>query len=93
MSKSTFVSGFKPPDKKWKEMKDVWESCKNAGVTIPPEVEEFFEYGSPNAAGVEVDLDTSDCVREYLGEDEYGYDILIDKLPKDVKIVRVYTAC
>ena len=95
MSMSTHVIGFKPPDDIWKKMKAVWESCQEAGVEPPEKVSIFFDYEPPDEAGVEIserDLEKAGAIREYREEMRDGYEILIDKLPKDVKIIRVYNS-
>lgn len=91
MSMSTHVVGFKPADSKWKQMKAIWDACDKAKVSVPKEVLNFFEGVYPDdQPGMEVKI--NDAVVEYNAEARNGYDIDITKLPKDVKIVRVYNA-
>lgn len=88
MSMSTYVLGFKPVDKKWQEMKAVWDACRAAKVEIPKDVDIFFNYKAPDNAGVEIELHK--IAKEW--QDEHGgrsgLEIDITKLPKDVKIIR-----
>lgn len=80
------VIGFKPPDEKWEKMKAVWDSCDKADMPQPAEVLEFFNYETPDDMGVEVDLDEE----EWSDENRQGFQIHLDKIPKDVKIIRFY---
>lgn len=95
MSMSTHAIGFKPPDAKWKKMKKAWDACNEAGVDPPKEVDDFFDGESPDDSGVEVSEDTLEkcgALSEFKGDMVDGWEIHIDKLPKDVKIVRVYNS-
>jgi len=97
MSMSTHVVGFRPPDEKWKKMKAVWEACKKADMDPPEEVQDFFEYEGPDDQGVEVReeaLRKAGAISQWEDKDgsASGYEIDVTKLPKDVKIVRVYNS-
>lgn len=98
------VVGIKPPDDKWKKMKEAWDACNSACVPVPEEVLAFFDHEGPDEAGVVVGLtrkyadacwgsarkDESDpMVVDYEGDMTDGVEIHVDRLPKDVKIVRV----
>ncbi len=85
---STHVIGFKPPDEKWAAMKKIYDSCKEAGIHPPQEVNKFFDYQDPDPNGVEVEIPHS----EWSDDMETGIEICIDKIPKDVKIVRFYNS-
>jgi hypothetical protein len=54
---STYVIGFRPPDAKWLKMKEVYDACEAAGISIPDEVDDFFNGEPPDEAGVRVDLE------------------------------------
>ena len=84
MSTSIFVVGFKPPDDKWKKNKAVWDACKQAGIKIPKEIEEYFDWRDPDPAGVEVKIKAS----EYTAEDIDGLEVDLTKLPKDVTTLK-----
>ena len=88
MGMSTHVIGFRPPDEKWKAMKAVWDSCKAAGVDPPKGVNEFFDWQEPDAAGVEVKIKA----REWSDDSREGYEIDVESLPKDVKVIRFYNS-
>ena len=93
MSMSTSVIGFKPPDAKFRKMLEAYQACENAGVPIPEEIDKFFNYEPPDETGVKVDLDDDkkykDAVYEYGDDCAQGYEINLEKLPKDIKIIRV----
>lgn len=91
MGLSTHVVGIKPPDQRWREMKAIWDACVAAKVAVPRAVETFFDGDVPNTLGVEVHDLGEACVR-YGDDAREGFDIYVDKLPPDVKIIRVYNA-
>lgn len=88
MSMSTHIIGFKPPNEKWKQMKAVWDACETAKTPIPQEVLNFFNHEPPDDDGVEINLETHPCCEEYDEDMSEGFQIEIDKLPKDIKIIR-----
>ena len=90
---STHVVGFKPPDERWKQMKAARDACAAAGVPLPDAVDRFFGFEPPDDAGVtipEKQLIEDGVVTEYNDRYRDGYEIHLDKVPKDVKIIRVY---
>lgn len=89
MSMSTSVVGIKPPDEKWKKMKAIWDSCVAADVDPPNEVSEFFGWEDPDNSGVLVYKDKmGDAIQKYDDNYQSGYEVHIDKLPSDIKIIR-----
>jgi hypothetical protein len=95
MSMSTWVIAFVPADQKWHNMKKVWDACKAAGIAIPVAVTNYFGSEEPDTNGVEVDEDRLielGAATEFNDDMQDGFDIHIDKLPKDVKVVRVYNS-
>jgi hypothetical protein len=91
MSMSTSVVGIKPPDDMWKKMKAVYEACEDANVPIPVEVAEFFEHDKPDELGVVVEI-KGEAIKEWSDDTEAGYEVDIEKLPKDVKVLRFYNS-
>lgn len=89
MGMSTSVTGIKPADEKFKKMKAIWDACVSAEIEVPNEVGEFFDWETPDPSGVKVYGRDISGVREYNSEYESGYEIQIDQLPKDIKIIRV----
>jgi len=92
MGMSTHVVGIKPPDQAWKAMKSAWDACVAAKVSVPIEVLNFFGHEIPDAAGVVVDLEKTEAVEQYNTDSVQGFEVRIDKLPKDVKVVRFYNS-
>lgn len=94
MSMSTHVLGFRPPDEKWKKMKQAWDACESAGVPQPREVEVFFGSVAPDPRGVEVRLLEGErgCLRVWRDEGAEGYEVDLTKVPKDVTILRFYNS-
>lgn len=95
MSMSTHVVGFRPPDEKWRKMKDAWEACARAGIEIPRDVLDFFNGEQPDECGVEVSLlypKPHACVSPYKADMRDGFEIDITKLPPGVTVVRFYNS-
>ncbi len=90
MSMSSHVVGFRPPDETFDKMFVVWNTCQEAGVTVPKEVQEFFGWESPDENGIVVDI--KEAVTPYNADYQDGFEVDITKLPKDVKIIRFYNS-
>ncbi len=88
MSMSTHVIGFKPPDEKWHKMKAIWDSCEEVEIDPPDAVCDYFNGKEPDEAGVEVTILTE----KWVDDMREGVQIYIDKIPKDVKIIRFYNS-
>ena len=89
MSMTTYVVGFRPADEKWKQMKKIWDSCEEAGIDVPKEVDDFFESDAPDEAGVEIRLNAKTGYKEWSdGNGRDGIEITLAKLPKDVTVIR-----
>lgn len=97
MGMSTHIIGIKPPDAKWRTMKEVYDACKGAGVGLPIEVQRFFEkdienYGAPDPKGVLTEIEEGGAVTVYGDDSQSGFEVDVTKLPPDVKIVRFYNS-
>lgn len=95
MGMSTHVIGFKPPDETWQRMKAVWDACEAAGIDLPAEVDHYFQGERPDPAGVEVpktDLVKLGALREWDVGDSEGYEVELEKLPADIKILRFFNS-
>ncbi len=90
MGMSSRVTGFKPPNLKWRQMKAIYDACELADVSIPDEVDRYFEGERPDESGVAVSLTypLHEAVKEYRDDMEQGYEVDLTKLPPDVKILR-----
>ena len=95
MSMSIHCIGFKPVDDKWKKMKAVWDACYEAGVKLPDEVDNFFEFDQPDEVGVRVSEEILvDCgaLSDWEDEDANGFELDVLNLPEDVTIIRFYNS-
>lgn len=90
MSMSMHIVGIKPPDDLWKKMRNIWHACDVASVSLPEEVRKFFENGNPDPSGVLVDLDEADCVTKYDVVGKTGLEVDLNKLPRNITILRFY---
>ena len=87
MGMSTHIVGFKPPNEKFKQMKQVYDTCIEAGVKVPDEVMRFFKWDNPEDNGVEVDLNS--FVKKVTPHDcADGFELHLDELDPDIKIIR-----
>ncbi len=92
---SSHVMGLKPVDEKWRKMYAAYKACEEASIDPPKKVLDFFEgveFDSIETTGIEVDLEETDCCKEYSGNMKDGFEIEVAKLPKDVKIIRFYNS-
>jgi len=90
MGMSTHVVGFKPPDKRYKSMAQIWTLCEKQHIPVPEEVEEFFHGERPSDAGMEVDL--SSCVEEYTDDERAGIQLHVGRIPDGVKMIRFWNS-
>lgn len=86
MSMSSNVFGIRLPNAKWKEMKSIWDACNKAGVTIPKEVEQFFDYEEPDPSGVVIPLE--DIAQKFSAEMQDGFEIKLSELPDGIEVIR-----
>lgn len=90
MGMSIHLSTIVPVDEKYEKMLKVYESCKEAGLDIPEEVDQFFDYQESNPDGIERELNKDFIDKPYKeGYDIYEVDIeeLLRCMP-DVKYLR-----
>lgn len=96
MSMSTHVVGFKSgTEPLFKKMLAAYRACEEARVLPPQAVIDFFNGEPPDEAGVEVDIKKmSGVVTEWCESHGggSGFELHINKLPKDVTTVRFYNS-
>lgn len=92
MGMSTHIIGFRPSDDTWHKMKCVFDSCREANVPLPKEVEQFFNGETPDASGVKVDLNRHPCVQDYKDDMREGFEVDLSKLPPHVTKLRFYNS-
>jgi hypothetical protein len=91
MGMSSHVMGFRPTDEKWKEMKKIFDACTEAGISVPEEVEEFFDWEGPKEHGIKVELDnyTKPYSPHEMAE---GVIIELSNLPKSITHICFYNS-
>jgi len=91
MGTNTRVVGYCQADETWVNMATIWRSCEKANVTIPDEVQDFFEGDDPgDEPGMEISI--QDAVTPYSADMKEGYEIDVSKLPSNIKVVRIYNS-
>lgn len=90
MGMSTHVIGIVPNDETWKKMKAIWDACEAARVEAPKEVMKFFGGEPPDNAGVKVPL--SNASFEWRSESSEGIEVMLEHVPKHVKVIRFYNS-
>lgn len=86
MGMCTYVIGFKPRDEKFNQMQAIFMHCRSLGISIPKEVDSYFEGYEPDENGVRVDNIKH---KEWCDSNSsQGIEINLDDLPPDVKIIR-----
>lgn len=83
MSLSIIAFGIKAPTKQWELMRDVWSSCKEAGVSIPKEVSDYFDNEPPHHTGPMVRLGFT---KEAL-ENGTDYRLELSTIPKGIELI------
>ena len=99
MSMSTHVIGFRPPDENWKQMKAIYDACTKAKVSLPEEVEDYFNGEPPDPQGVKVELEDYPsktnklgAVKDWRDDMRGGFEVDVTKLPKGVTLIRFYNS-
>ena len=96
MGMSTNVTGFRSRDgEEFKKHYKVLQACIEAGVTeLPKETADFFGDDTVEEYIVDDFLECSinDCLTEYSGDMEDGYEIDVKKIPKGVEKIRFYNS-
>lgn len=92
MSIYYYVRGFAPATEKFLKMKKVYDSCVEADIPTPDEVDEFFDGENPNnMSGIEINI--KKYLKEITNEDgQLSYEVDIEKLPKSIKFIRFYVS-
>lgn len=88
-----YVNGIKPANEKFKQMKAIWDMCDKADIKVPEEVGDFFGWEEPSQYGVVVSQnELGDAIEELKEEYTDGYLVYLDRLPKDVKVLKFYNS-
>jgi hypothetical protein len=86
MGMSMRVTGFRPPDDKWRQMYRIWKACTEANIEPPDEVQEFFNWSEPDPQGVEVDVPHSEYTNEAVLS--HGLEVDVQQIPNGVRVLR-----
>lgn len=87
MGFNVYYRGVKPPTEEYKKKLAAYKALEVAGLEIPDELQEYFDYEEPSEDGMEV------SIREAVSGDimhEDGYALIdLNKLPKGVAFIKV----
>lgn len=89
MGKPLQVYGVKALDEKWVKMKKIWDLCVENKVEIPSHVFDYFHGEYPTETEVIVDLKNHESVTIYENITSQGFEIDVEKLPNDIKKIRI----
>lgn len=92
MGMSTNIEAIRPPDEKWKKMKAIFDSCKNANIDPPDEIWDFFNGEPPSDLGVVIEIENTDAVEKVSEDMRDGFIVDLTELPKDVKYIKFYNS-
>lgn len=91
-SPSIHISGYRPTNEKYKKMLAAYEACQAAGVPVPDDVQEFFNWETPAPQGFFVEMHAGqDGVKKFDDrKGREGYEVELAKLPKNLTHLRFY---
>jgi hypothetical protein len=87
MSPSISIEGIVPGDQTYLKMSAVYSACLEAGLRVPVEVLQFFEYEKPDALGMRVNLKNHIAVTKF--GDAGGFEIELELLEPKFKFIRI----
>lgn len=87
MGMSTSVTGYREPDERHKKMCKIYNLCRETGINIPEEVDDYFDGEIPDKTGIEILLSKYvEEVRQY--DYEEGFQIKLSDLPEKITHIR-----
>lgn len=92
MSQSMHVIGVGKPDENHRKMYAAYQSCLAAGISIPDEINEYFDWSTPNENGRKIELRRGDSIKEYKADMREGFDVDLSKLPPNITHVRFFVS-
>lgn len=82
------------PDDKYHNMVAAYKACEAAGVEVPDEIQDYFNYEHPdqNPPGTPILLNyhKSKCLTDYCTDNRNGYTLDLSKLPAHVRYLQIY---
>lgn len=92
MGMHTYVLGFAPPDEKYVRMLKARQACLDAGLEVPASIDEFFQGENPDPVGFSISLSGvkkyAKACRPWKEDSREGFEIVLDELPKNIKVIR-----
>lgn len=94
MGMSTNVKGFvSPDDPTYKKHVKVLIACSEAGIEeMPKETSDYFGDSYPSIDLIEEKLEIKIPVKEYNGDMEDGYEIIVSEIPEGVHKIRFFNS-
>ena len=94
MSISINLVGYRKADETFHRMKAVYDACKKAKIDPPQSVEKYFGYDSPTQYGNQIALkpDETPGITSYNENECDGFDVDLDKLPPEIRVLRFYNS-
>ena len=88
MSVDYYFVGLIEPNAQYEAYKKVWNDCKEAGIDIPKQVLQYFDFTDPNITnGIEVNIEKEYVVQTH--DNHYtAYEIDLKKLPEQFTKIR-----
>ena len=93
MGMNTYIKGVRDLDGEFKRMMDMKKLCDSKGFSYPKEVMEYFgSLIGESDAYIREEMETIDLPKDLVIESQDDsrefFDIEIDRIPKEVKILR-----
>jgi len=94
MGMSMHITAIREEDEQYRKMAAAYEACQAAGVSLPKEVEDYFDdappSGGPAVALQTFGKDKHRAVSEYKGDMEEGFTVDLRCLPERTVKLRFY---
>ena len=85
MGMSTYIIGFASQDENYQKMRQIWENCTEMNISIPDEVDNFFNYEKPNEDGIKIEIPNQGWSD---GDMSTGIEVNIKNIPEIVEKIR-----
>ncbi len=99
MSMSTSVVGLRNLDIKFNDMIKLKKMCEKSKVSYPKELIEYFGKNNVGESEeylksemTEIEIEDEDFVSAWKAEMQEGFEIEVDKIPKEIKTIRFYNS-
>ena len=92
MGMSTHIIAIGEPGDKHSKMFAAYEACSAAGLDVPKEVNEYFNWDSPNEKGLEIDIEEHGCCTEFSEDSRHVFEIDLKSLPEGITHIRFFNS-